>query len=287
MGLALSRDGQLFATDNQGNYNPFNELNHLTPSRHYGFINKLEIKPGERPPLTPPAIDIPHPWTRSVNGICFLDTPAELRTKLGRNVFGPHEGHLIGCEYDTRRLVRMSLEQIGDVWQGAIYPFTAATDDKHSLQGPVCCAVSPGGDLYVGSMRDSGWGAGANVGSIARLRPTSELPPGIAEVRATASGFRIEFTQPVDSRLASDPASYSISSYRRISTPAYGGPDMDRKSHAVRRATLAVDRLSATITLDELRSGFVYELRLANLAGSGDVFHPAEAHYTLRNVPRP
>ena len=63
---------------------------------HFGFINFLER--GKPMPLrTPPAIDIPHPWTRSVNGICFLYTPKKLR----RAVFGPLEGHLIGCEYDT------------------------------------------------------------------------------------------------------------------------------------------------------------------------------------------
>src|SRR5262249_29827342 len=31
MGLALDRRGELFVTDNQGNYNPFNELNHVRP----------------------------------------------------------------------------------------------------------------------------------------------------------------------------------------------------------------------------------------------------------------
>src|SRR5207237_4473558 len=121
MGLALSRHGALFASDNQGNYNPFNELNHLRPGRHYGFINKLDFRPGVRPPLTPPAIDIPHPWTRSVNGICFLYTPPAVRAKLGRDLFGPFEGHLVGCEYDTRRLIRMRLQKIGDTYQGAAY----------------------------------------------------------------------------------------------------------------------------------------------------------------------
>src|SRR5690606_25966127 len=104
MGLVRTRSGDLFATDNQGNYNPYNELNHLLPGRHYGFINKLEFHPGERPPLTAPAIDIPHPWTRSVNGICALEL-SDLAAS--RAAFGPFEGHLVGCEYDTRRLVRM------------------------------------------------------------------------------------------------------------------------------------------------------------------------------------
>ena len=80
------------ATDNQGNYNPYNELNHVVAGAHFGFVNKLESL-DDRPPVKAPAIRIPHPWTRSVNGICFLETPA------GREdgSFGPFEGHLIGC----------------------------------------------------------------------------------------------------------------------------------------------------------------------------------------------
>ena len=60
-GLALSPRGLLFATDNQGNYNPFNELNHLESGERYGFINSLEAKRKLNPPSRPPAIQIPHP----------------------------------------------------------------------------------------------------------------------------------------------------------------------------------------------------------------------------------
>src|SRR5207247_940438 len=147
MGMARNREGELFVTDNQGNYNPFNELNHVRTGAHFGFINALEKEKGVKPPpLTEPAIDIPHPWTRSVNGICFLDTPKELvgwdkRAELApahqqsaskdggpspasagsshptKSIYGPLEGHLVGCEYDTRRLIRMSLQKIGDTYQ--------------------------------------------------------------------------------------------------------------------------------------------------------------------------
>ena len=128
MGIARNLAGQLFVTDNQGNYNPFNELNHVATGAHFGFINKLERKDGFNPPLTPPAIDIPHPWTRSVNGICFLETPQHLAS-CGDSLFGPFEGHLLGCEYDTRRLIRMSLEEVDGWIQGAAYPLAEDSTD--------------------------------------------------------------------------------------------------------------------------------------------------------------
>jgi mono/diheme cytochrome c family protein len=287
MGLALDRDGEVFVTDNQGNYNPFNELNHVRPGAHFGFVNFLERgKP--RPPVTPPAIDIPHPWTRSVNGICFLYTPPELRAKLGRDAFGPLEGHLIGCEYDTRRLIRMTLQRVGDTYQGAAYPLSIPPrDPARGFLGPLVCGVSPRGELYVGSIRDSGWGAGNNVGEIVRVSVEPDrLPCGIAEVRATHDGFVLDFVRPVDRRLAGRAESYAIQSYRRESTPAYGGPDRDRRTEKVDGVSVAEDGRRVRLRLGELRPGFVYEFRLKNLAPGGGEFHPAEAYYTLRVVPR-
>ena len=289
MGLALGERGALFVTDNQGNYNPFNELNHVRPGAHYGFINALEKKEGVLPPpLEPPAIDIPHPWTRSVNGICFLATPPALRAQGQTRLFGPLEGHLVGCEYDTRRLIRMTLDAVGDTFQGAAYPLSIPPEEVHAgLLGPIVCAVSPSGVLYVGEIRDSGWGAGNNIGQITQVRcDPAALPCGIAQVRATPTGFELEFFQPVEEQRASDPASYRIESYRRESTPAYGGPDLDRRQETISAIEVARDGRHVRLTLPHLREGYVYEFKLRNLSRDGKVFHPDEAHYTLRFLPR-
>ncbi|HJT35353.1 MAG TPA: c-type cytochrome [Pirellulales bacterium] len=287
MGLAIDPDGALFATDNQGNYTPFNELNHIVPGARYGFINKLEAKPGFQPAFEEPAVAIPHPWTRSVNGICFLTTPEAVRRKGGDTMFGPFEGQLLGCEYDTRRLIRLSLEKIGDTYQGAAYPFNSEpAAGAETFEGPVVCAVSPAGDVYIGNLRDSGWGGGQNTGSIVRLRPSGELPLGIAEIHAEHDGFSLIFTGPVAAEQARLVKNYSVSSYRRITTPAYGSLDVDRAEETITAVEVPTDGRSARLRLARLRPDFVYELRVANLAPHGRVLFPAEAYYTLRKIPQ-
>lgn len=289
MGLAIDRQGTFVASDNQGNYNPFNELNHLLPGRRYGFINKLEWTPDFHPSATPAAVEIPHPWTRSVNGLTFLETPTELAKKLapGQSHFGPFEGHLLGCEYDSRALIRMSLEEVEGVMQGAAYPFTMPRAADAAMQGPLVCHVATDGDLYVGNIRDSAWGGGANTGSLVRLAPAAELPAGIAEVKALPHGFQIEFTQPVDSQKAAKSELYGISSYQRISTPAYGGDDKDRRQEKIRTLEVAQDGRSVRVLLtNPLREGFVYEFQLDSLASGEELFFPAEAFYTLRRTPK-
>ncbi len=150
--------------------------------------------------MTPPAIQIPHPWTRSVNGICFLP-----RSLPGNARFGSLAGQGIGCEYNGRFLVRFTLQEVDGTVQGAVYPFSRPTDedspsvsdarspdsDAHGFIGPLCCAVSPGGDLFIGGIQDSGWLGGANVGEIVRLRPNGRTSNGIREIRATPHGFEI------------------------------------------------------------------------------------------------
>lgn len=287
MGLAFNRAGDLFATDNQGNYNPFNELNHLVPGARYGFINKLEVRPGFAPPLREPAVNLPHPWSRSVNGICFLETPEPLRTRLGRDLFGPHEGHLLGCEFNGRSLLRISLERVAGEYQGAAYPFSITPPvDAATFEGPLSIAVAPDGDVYIGNLLDSGWGGGQNTGSIVRLVPRGPLPPGLAEMRATPRGFELDFTAPLDADEARRASNYALRSFRRMSTPAYGGDDVDEQPAKIRGVALSADARRVTLTLDTLRAGYVYELRLGNLAVGGAALFPAEAYYTLTHVPK-
>ena len=292
MGIAMNRAEQVFVTDNQGNFNPYNELNHVVQDAHFGFINKLDRRKGFAPTLTPPAIDIPHPWTRSVNGICFLESPSS-----HPEGFGPFEGHMVGCEYDTRRLVRMTLEEVDGWVQGAVYPFAEASSDAaRGLQGPINCAISPDGILYVANIRDSGWGGANNTGSIVRITADlKNLPPGIRDITALPDGFRIRFTQPVDKVLAADPGNYNIDSVRRISTPVYGGDDVDRRNESILAANVSGNGMSVDIRLSELRLGFVYEFKLKNLSprkSEDDLdqaptkFYPAEGYYTLRRIPK-
>jgi hypothetical protein len=103
-------------------------------------------------------------------------------------------------------------------------------------------------------------------------------------MRGTASGFELDFFKPVEKSLAEDLDNYSLSSYRRESTPAYGGNDIDRRTEKIVAAKLSPDGKRVTLTLPALRAGHVYELRLKSLAPEGEQFFPAEAHYTLRQL---
>jgi hypothetical protein len=134
----------------------------------------------------------------------------------------------------------------------------------------------------VGGLRDSGWGGANNIGEVVRLRlAPEEIPNGIAEVRATPDGFTVDFVHPVSKELGTRIDNYALSSYTRESTPAYGGPDIDRRTEKINSVSLSPDARQARLHLSELREGYVYELHVKNLVGEAVPFFPAEAHYTL------
>ena len=287
MGLALTRGGDLFATDNQGHYNPYNELNHLVDGARYGFINKLEARDGFSPPFLPPVVEMPHPWMRSINGLCALETPDEVSKETGRSLFGPFEGHLLGCEMNNLRLIRMSLEKVEGEFQGAAYPMSRPVNEGElAFEGPLSCGVAPDGAVYVGNLRDSGWGGGQNTGSLVRLTRGAEYAPGIAEICAQPRGFRVEFTSSLSPSAAGDRRNYTIVSARRVSTPEYGGDDVDKATERITKIDVAADGRAVEIELARMREGFVYEFRLSNLAPESGMFFPDEAYYTLRKLPR-
>ncbi|MEX0820212.1 MAG: hypothetical protein WD070_11495, partial [Pirellulaceae bacterium] len=94
------------------------------------------------------------------------------------------------------------------------------------------------------------------------------------------------FTSPIDRHAASQQDSYSVSSYTRVSTPAYGGTDQNRRQEQLAGIQVVDDGLRVEIQIDDLREGYVYELHLKNLAPGDREFFPAEAHYTLRTIPK-
>ena len=190
MGLAFDANGNLWATDNQGVQNTFNEINHILPGRHYGVPSRHQPTDGLKHET--PGLMIPHPWVRSMNSILFLPdnfSIPELR------------GHGIGCEYDNQMLIRFTIQKVNGVLQGASYNFSRPNQGGggHNFIGPICSAVSPDGAIYIGSIWDSGWQGGRNNGGISRLVPSSEgLSNGVREVKATASGFEVSFFGPID-----------------------------------------------------------------------------------------
>ncbi len=277
-GLAIDSKGRIFASDNQGEQNCFNEINHIREGQRYGVESLHERQP-PLDPGQPPAMQVPHPWTRSVNGLAIMPD----------NLTGPAAawaGHGIGAEYNTRFLVRFTYHEVDGVVQGAVFPFSKPNfaDAEKSFLGPISVIVSPTGEIYVGSIHDSGWLGGLNVGSIVKLKATS-VPDGLKDIRAASDGFELSFFNPIDSTRGRDPKSYSISGYARVWQGSYETPDSGRYQPPIEDVTISTDGLTARLKVDRLKTGFVYEINCPNVFGKSDAW-PTTGTYTLHRMPK-
>ncbi|MEZ6061842.1 MAG: PA14 domain-containing protein [Planctomycetaceae bacterium] len=279
MGLAFDRNGNLWATDNQGVQNTFNEINQILPGRHYGVPSAHQPTNGLQHET--PGLMIPHPWVRSVNSILFL--PDDYKVESLR-------GHGIGCEYDNRMLIRFTIQDVGGVLQGASYNFSRpdSSGGGSNFIGPICSAISPAGELYIGSIWDSGWQGGQNNGGMTRLLPSKNgLPNGIRELRATATGFEVEFFEPIDEAAARNPESWSIQGYTRVWGGDYATPDSGRRALTPSQIRIDEDRRLVRFDVDELKPGYMYDVAVTGPLADSEQMWPVEGHYSMKVVPNP
>lgn len=281
VGMAINDSDDVFVSDNQGVQNTFNEINHVRDGLHFGVPSRYETDTDAQ--SMPPAVQVPHPWTRSVNGLCFLRGEGSASAES----WAALAGQGIGCEYDSRFLIRFSLQRTGDTYQGAAYYFSdpAAGAGDANFLGPICAAFSPGGELYIGSIHDSGWLGGQNTGEIVRLRPRGALPNGIRQLRAHGNGFDLQFFAPVDRQRAARPENYQIQGYTRIWKGGYATPDSERHKVGVVQVDVSDDGRDVRLFVDRLREGFVYEVSCGKLAEAGLKLFPATGHYTMNRIP--
>ncbi len=277
MGIAVDPAGRLFASDQQGVANTFNEINHIVAGRRYGVRGLYD--PKSNTPAESAAIQLPHPWTRSVNGIFFLPD-----VKDPDSVWAPFAGHGIGCEYNNKFLLRFSLQEVNGELQGATYLFTKNhwENEAETFLGPMCGAISPQGDLYIGSIHDSGWLGGLNTGEIVRLRSQGHFPNGIREIRAIPGGLEIEFLKPVDASRARKAQNYSLSGYTRIWQGSYATEDSGRYTPQIERILISEDHRTVQLFLDRIESNYVYDV---SCRGVDEELFPAIGYYTMKNVP--
>jgi cytochrome c551/c552 len=273
LGWCLGPEGQVFFTDNQGEWVATNKLCHLVQGRYYGFPNQAQPQHTSKP-RGKTAVWVPYGWARSINGAAYDNTGGK---------FGPFAGQFFLAELMFGgAIIRADLEKVNGEYQGACFPFWG-----QGLLGPLTLAFDPKGRLYVGSITEPGWMAQPDRGALFRIDYTGQVPFEMRSIHALPHGFRVIFTKPVSTRTAGNPASYQIEYYRYEYTGAYGSPELDRTRLAIERVEVSTDGRSADLITTRLVKDRIYLLTARGVrSASGEALvHPMGA-YTMNEVPR-
>jgi hypothetical protein len=192
--------------------------------------------------------------------------------------FGPFAGQMFVGDVAGGRILRIMLEEVDGVMQGACVKFV----DKDLRAGNNRLVFSPDGtQLYTGqTMR--GWGTPAE--GLQRITFTGETPFDAKTVSLTKDGFAITFTKPVDPTGGVRPESYRLKRYYYQYTHKYGSPQTEETKLTVGKVTLSADGLTANLAFDGLMAGRVIELDLDLSAADGTRIRQPVICYTINRL---
>ena len=294
-GVEDSPWGDIFYTDNQGEWCNASKLSHLEFGDYHGHpwglpTQKLAGAPFETMPQPIsgtfmkdmhqqiPQFKMPAVWFPYDK---MGKSPSGLRWALTDGKFGPYAGQLFGADQHHATVMRVNLENVDGHWQGACFPF------REGFQcGIIRICFGSDASLFVG-MSNAGWGGRGNrPWGLQRLKWTGKIPFEVHEMKAQPDGFKLTFTEPVNPEAAANLDSYKMESYTYRLESRYGGPEDDKKEVKITHAQVSKDGMSVRIKIDPIRAGYVHELHMEGLTSKkGDSLLHDEAYYTLVNIP--
>ncbi len=273
-GIGLGPEGDLFGTDNQGDWVPANKFIYYDTSPGagqedwYGFRNDHSFQShGE----TPPTLWLPH------GEISMSPTQPLLFPQSSQ-----FSGQVLMAELTHGGAKRIFLEKIAGEYQGAVFRFTQGLE-----VGIVRALWDEDDHLYLGGLGGAGhvWNWKGTRRGLQKLVPNGKVPFEILAIRSQSSGFEIEFTKPVDLGLAYDAANYLVKQWHYAPTSAYGGPKLSEESLTVESISVSLDRRKVFLELPGVEThalGRVVYFRLLNIYDeTGEFPWSTEGWYTL------
>jgi glucose/arabinose dehydrogenase len=303
-GIGSSPKGEIFYTDNQGEWCNASKLSHLEFGDFHGHPHGL---PTTTLPEIPKELQVPKPGSvpsgtymkdlkKTIPNfkmpVCWFPynkmgkSPSGMTWDTSGGKFGPFNGQLFVADQSGAMVMRVFMEKVGGRFQGVCFPFREGFQTG-LIRIDFANNPKTGQPVMFAGGSNRGWGGrGSKPWNFERLEWTGKLPFEVHEMLATPAGFELTFTQPVDKKSAADPASYTGESYTYKLQSRYGGPEDDKQPIKVTEATVAADGKSVRLVVEPLRAGYVHEMHfkgIKNTKGEG-LLHTA-AYYTLVHIP--
>lgn len=280
-GLGFDEEGNLFETDNQGDWMPSCPIFHVKPGRFYGHPASLAWTPEYLATKTTPsdtippeharepaAAWIPYKWSRSAGNLVPDTTEGK---------FGPFAHQLFVAELTNGMVVRTQLERVRGELQGACFLF------RQRVGSAIRVLFAPDGTLFAG-LTNRGWGGLAPGHGVARIRWTGRTPFEIREVHLLQDGFEVSFTEPIAPE--PDLKLVEASMYHYDWWWEYGSPERGNEKLEIAGSEVSADGTHLELRFRNLRAGEIARVVLNGVrSAKGDpLLHP-EFDYTINQLP--
>ena len=281
-GLGFDLKGNLFVTDNQGDWVGSSKLFHVQKDHFYGHAASLAWKQGfAGTPVDAPVEKLAKLRTRA----CVVfphgsmsNSPTQILAISEKANLGPFTGQLLVGEMNKPRIMRVMLEEVGGELQGACVPFI---DGSPLGRGCNRMDWAPDGSLFVGQTKHT-WAGGQGI---QRVSWNGKIPFEIRNMELSEKGFTFTFTQPVDKKSALQKENWPFKRYFFEYRQAYGSPRLDEMEVEISKIEISGDGKIVEIFLSELKPWHIHEVNIQNLkTQNGTPLSNGYIAYTLNRL---
>jgi cytochrome c len=270
-GIATGPGGDLYVTDNQGDWLPSSKLIHIKEGGFYGSRAVHDEGVMQRKE------DAPTVWLPQ-------DEVGNSPTQPLMLTEGPYKGQMIFGDVYNGGVKRVFLEQVNGQQQGAAFHFSAG------FQGAVNRLLRmPDNSIVAGEIGNPpNWGEyGKPWYGLERIQWVGNKAFEMLAVKSRPDGFVVVLTQPLDKDIKLTAADIQAKQWFYHPNEQYGGPKYDEQQLHVDSVEVAPDQRSFRVHIPGLKAGYVVYLRLSDRLRSTEhqKLWTAEAWYTLNAIP--
>ncbi|NVK26097.1 MAG: hypothetical protein HWE10_14305 [Gammaproteobacteria bacterium] len=247
-GIGASPKGEIFFTDNQGDWVPTSKMHLLQEGRFYGHpVSLIEIEGFTKEKVQnlsletleamseKPVVWIPH--------VEVANSPGNPEWNTSNGKFGPFEGQIFIGDQTQSNVFRVLLDKVNGKYQGAVINFM-----NKFQSGNIRAEFDVNGQLWIGQTA-RGWGAqGGKPFGLEKVVWDGTNPFELLDIKLTKTGFKLTFTEALDASTATS-ESLSAQSWHYHYSGNYGSPKKELTQLSISNISLSNDKKSIDIAL--------------------------------------
>lgn len=282
-GIGSSPEGEIFYTDNQGDWVATSKMHLLEKGKFYGHPVSLrdvegytidlikQTKPSDLDKMREkPVVWIPHAEVANSPGNPEWDTT--------KGKFGPFAGQIFVGDQTQSNVFRVLLDKVNGKYQGAVINFI---DGFQS--GNIRVDFDQAGQLWLGQTA-RGWSAkGGKPFGLQKVVWDGTLPFELHNIKLTKQGFKLNFTKPVDVDSAVL-TSFTAKQWHYNYSQDYGSPKVDEKAIPIKSVKISANKKEVEVILP-LTADKVVHISFDGIRdASGKKPSTTQVYYTLNNT---
>ncbi|WP_341225651.1 plastocyanin/azurin family copper-binding protein [uncultured Arcticibacterium sp.] len=295
-GYMVNNEGDVFYAENQGDWVGSGRMTHLEKGDFAGNPESLiwSGEPNSPVKLTPEDIpDTGEPLFDVAQGVPGIKPPAvwfphtlmgistsDIVQDTSNGKFGPFEGQYFVGDQGHSKIMRVAMEKVNGVYQGACFPFREGFQS-----GILRMQWGLDNSMFVGQT-SRGWSAtGRDKFGVQRMEWTGAIPFEIKSIKSASDGFILEFTEEISEEEALKVSSYDIQSFNYKYHHNYGSPIINQREVKISGLSLSEDGKSVHIAVDSMRLGYIFGITTDGIrTTAGEELLHNIGYFTLNSI---